>query len=444
MTLTRLLSSQLLLSCMVVAVVTSAYADDNDPQHQAERRAELNKQRANVAMQGAMASSQAPGMHFMPIPRVQPTASSTNTQQSNAQLSSASQNNSPQNRPPQNNQPHSQPTIQNAPVGFNKPNNPANTGSTFTRYQGSNQPQNQQSQGSQSWGSHADRDLDRQNGSHNQGFNNNVRFNNNIGFNNTTDQNRDMRFDHDDHRGDPHFNSGWENHYRMPYRHGDGGGYHVRYVQNWPRHYTWWEHGWREDYQAIDPYWFALITSIAVAQTWSDAEVAQAINDNNLRQQLIYDADVRQQMIDSGYPADQVDYPENDFGADGYGLQYSDGQNQYNQNPYPAQYGQGQVTIQSSQTGYYPPPNQPAPSYSTSNPTSYVSSSSPLYTGHQNTNLASGEQIANLNANKNALFFCTAGNKPAAIQAFHQIQSTDMSVWKTMERFDRCSAWATP
>lgn len=444
----RLLFSQLLLGSMIATIMTSAYADDNDAQHQAERRAELNKQRASAATQAAMASSQAPGMHFMPLaPRIQ----STPTPQSAPQPPQAQiqQNNPPQNRPPQNSQPHSQPTIQNAPVGFNRANNPVNGGSTtLTRYQGNNQPQGSPPQGSQSWGSHWNHDSDRQHDwhdqgrdqGHDQGFNNGVRFNNNISFNNANNVNQSPSY-HRDFDHDSHFNSDWDRRYRMPYRRGDTGGYRVHYVQSWPHHYDWWEHGWREDYRTVDPYWFAVITSIAVAQAWSDAEIAQAINDNNLRQQLIYDAGVRQQMIDSGYPADQVVYPDD--------AQYYDDQGSYGQNPYPAQYSQGQVVVQSSQSGYYPPPNQPAPSYATGSGINYVSPSSPLYGNNQNlnnqsTSVASGEQVANLNANKNALFFCTAGNKPATIQALSQIQKTDMSVWKTMERFDRCAAWATP
>lgn len=448
---TRLLFSQLLLGSMMAAVMSAAYADDNDAQHQAERRAELNKQRAGMATQSAMASSQASGMHFMPLaPRIQPTPAP----QPQAHQVQMPQNSTPQSHGFQNNQPHTQPTIQNAPVGFNRTNNSMNVNPTPpTRYQGNNQPQGSQPQGSQSSGSRWNHDSDRQHDWHDQGrdqgsqqgFNNGVRFNNNVSFNNSINPNQNTSF-HRDFDHDSHFNSDWDRRYRMPYRRGDSGAYRIRYVQSWPSNYGWRVHGWRRDYRTVDPYWFALITSIAVAQAWSDAEVTQAINDDNLRQQLIYDDAVRQQMIDSGYPADQVDYPD-DYSSDSYAGQYDD-QGPYGQSPYPTPYSQGQVTIQSTQSGYYPPPNQPAPITSNYG-ASYVSPSSPLYGNNQNVNsqsssLASGEQIANLNANKNALFFCTAGNKPATIQAMSQIQKTDLSVWKTMERFDRCAAWATP
>lgn len=135
--------------------------------------------------------------------------------------------------------------------------------------------------------------------------------------------------------------------------------------------------------------------------------MAQAINDDNLRQQLIYDEDIRQQMIASGYPADQIDYPD-DYGYD----------NPYDLNsPYPPQ----------SQNGYYPPPVS-------SNP------NSPLYNGVP---LASGDQIANRNANQNVLFFCNAGNKQQTLEALRLIQSPDMSIWKTLESYNKCRSWAT-
>jgi len=418
--------TRLLLSCMVVAVMTSAYADDNDPQHQAERRAEMNKQRANVPIQATTTTNQAPAMHFTHLP---PRVQSDPTPQT--------QNGGFQNRAPQN----IHPVIQNAPVGFNRVNNPVNaTPTSPVRFQGNNQSRNSPS-GDSRW----NHDSGQQREIHNQGFNNNVRFNNNVSFNNNLNPNHVIHSNDQGFNRGPHFTPGWVNHYRMPYRHGSSGAYRVHYAQSWPSNYGWRVLGWREDYRTVDPYWYAVITSMAVAQAWSDAEIAQAINDDNLRQQLIYDADVRQQMIDSGYPANQIDYPDSGAGADGYAASYPDDQNvppdynsqdQYDQSQYPAQYNQGQVSTQTTQSGYYPPPDQPAPTS--------VNPNSPLYNGGQDTTAPSGEQIANLNANKNALFFCTAGNKSEAIQAFSQIQSPDMTVWKTMSSFDRCSAWAIP
>jgi hypothetical protein len=56
--------------------------------------------------------------------------------------------------------------------------------------------------------------------------------------------------------------------------------------------------------------------------------------------------------------------------------------------------------------------------------------------------LSSGEQVANRNANQNTLFFCNAGNKQQTVEAIRQIQSPDLSVWKTIESYNKCRAWA--
>jgi hypothetical protein len=411
----------MLLSCMIAAlIVPTAYAEVNDAQDFGKRRDPKVQEKAVVAQ--AAASSQAPGMHFAHIPaRVQPNP--------------VPQSSVIQNRPPQNTQPHIQ-NLPEAPI----------------RFQGRNQ-----SQDSPSSDSHRNHDSDQQRGLHNQGLNNqgfnnnvrfneNVRFNNNVSFNNSSNLNHNPPFYQHESNASPHFTSGWENHYRMPYRQGNTGGYRVHYAQSWPSNYGWRVHGWREDYRTVDPYWFAVITSMAVAQAWSDAEIAQAINDNNLRQQLLYDADVRQQMINSGYPADQVDYPDNGSVVSGDSASYSDDQsmppdyqdqsqqdqNQTDQSQYPNQYNQDQGASQSS---YYPPPNQTEPSS--------MSPSSPLYAGNQGVAMPSGEQVANLSANKNALFFCSAGNKQSTASALRSITRPDMSVWKTMSAYNRCAMWAS-
>jgi hypothetical protein len=239
-----------------------------------------------------------------------------------------------------------------------------------------------------------------------------------------TNQNRSINYgnSHDNYIRDRDHQGWQQNHnhvttqYRMPYRQGYSDRYRVSYSRNWPTNYGWRVHGWSRNYREADPYWFAIITSIALAQAWSDAEVAQAINDNNLRQQLIYDEDIRQQMITSGYPADQVDYPPDDYGNDPNGYPPAGYDNPYDQNTtYPPQ----------NSTAYYPPIS--------SNP------NSPLYSGAP---LASGDQIANRNANQNVLFFCNAGNKQQTAEAFRQIQSPDMRVWKTLESFNKCRSWA--
>lgn len=207
---------------------------------------------------------------------------------------------------------------------------------------------------------------------------------------------------------------GWAGQYRMPYRQGYSDRYRVYYSRNWPSNYGWREHGWYVDYRDADPYWFAVITSIALAQAWSDAELTVAINDSNLRQQLIYDEDIRQQMIASGYPVDQMYYSSD------YGDQYD--------NPYDLN------TTYSTQTTTVYYPSQASPPVASSNP------NSPLYNGVP---LASGDQIANRNANQNALFFCNAGNKQQTADALRQIRSSDMSIWKTMESYNKCRTWAT-
>lgn len=216
-------------------------------------------------------------------------------------------------------------------------------------------------------------------------------------------------------------NQGWRGsdrvitQYRMPYRQGYSNRYHVHYTRGWPSNYGWRSHGWSRNYREADPYWFALITSIALAQAWSDAEVAQAINDNHLRRHLIYDEDIRQQMIASGYPVNQLDYYYDD---DQYGYPPARYNNPYDLNTtYPPQ----------NQNTYYPPPVS-------SNP------NSPLYSGAP---LASGEQVANRNANQNVLFFCNSGNKQQTAEALRLIQSPDMSVWKTLASFNKCRSWAT-
>ncbi len=205
--------------------------------------------------------------------------------------------------------------------------------------------------------------------------------------------------------GNNGFSRGWTNHYRMPYWQGDSGRYRVHYYRSWPRDYGWRDHGWRVNYQIVDPYWYAIATSMAYSQAWSDLELAQAINDDNLRQQLIYDADVRQQMQASGYPVDQMDYPPDEA----------------EQPPYTPEYAQA----------YPASPEQPNPN-------------SPLYQDGSNANASvnSGEQIANLNANKNFLFLCNAGNRIEAAEALKQIQSPDLSVWRDVQQFNTCRSWA--
>jgi hypothetical protein len=215
------------------------------------------------------------------------------------------------------------------------------------------------------------------------------------------------RFDDDDvferhHRG---WNNGWHNRDRVKveYRTAYYPSYFDSYrasTPSWPSYYHshqlgWHERGWRVDYQTVDPYWFAIISSIAVSQAWSNAQLARAINDDNLRQQMIEDEAIRQQMIASGYPRDQV---------------------------------------------YYPPRPQSYYSSPTISTTPIPNPNSPLYGAKP---LASGEQVANLNANKNVMFFCHFGNKQQTAEAFRQLKSPDMSVWKNLDSFNKCRAWAS-
>ncbi len=395
--------TRIFLGCMAIALVSSAFADDNDNQHKfGEKRVESKPQvNAITVTQPAVATSH--GFNTMRF----------NQPPVNVQR---------QNVPQSNNQPHFQnPQIQNPQVNVPRSNNPV----APDHFHGTNQPTDPKWVGHDTGQQRFDNHSFGNHGADNRGFDNHADFNNH----------------------GPHFTPGWTNHYRMPYRQGNSGGYSVHYTRSWPSNYGWRVHGWREDYQTVDPYWFALITSMAVAQSWSDEELAQAINDDNLRQQMIYDADVRQQMINSGYPAAQVDYPPTDDSVDASGYPPSDqgdqgvppdynGQEQYSQGQYsqdPNQYNQAPSP---DQGGYYPPPNQPAPMS--------ISPNSPLYNSGQDAGMPSGEQIANQNANKNALFFCTTGNKQQAAQAFSQIQSPDMTVWTTMDSFNRCASWATP
>ena len=216
-------------------------------------------------------------------------------------------------------------------------------------------------------------------------------------------------------------NPGWSNHgwhhrdrvtvqYRTPYYPSYSDNYRFDHTRSWPSHYGWREHGWRVDYRVVDPYWFAVITSIAIAQAWSDAQVARAINDDRFRQQMIEDEDIRQQMIASGYPRDQVYYP-----------------------PQPQRYFESSPTFTRDPVPTTVNPTTPYVTTSAPNP------NSPLY---GNAPLASGEQIANRNANKNVLFFCHFGNKQQTAEAFRQLQSPDMTVWKNLDSFNKCRAWA--
>jgi hypothetical protein len=391
--------TQLVLSCMIITlIVPLAHAEENNSQDFGKRRD--SKQREGAVSTQVAATSQASGMHFSHIP-------------SRGQATPAQQIN----------------VIQNAT-------------SQPARFQGINRSQHIQSSAS-----YQNQNSSQQNGSHNQGFNNNVRFNNNSNFNSSSNLSHNTQFNTQDSHQSPHFTQGWVNHYRMPYRQGNTGGYRVHYAQSWPSNYGWRVHGWREDYRTVDPYWFAVITSMAVAQSWSDAEIAQAINDDNLRQQLIYDADVRQQMINSGYPANQIDYPSDGSFVSGDSVSNSDDQSmppdyqdqsQSDQNLYPNQYNQDQVatqTVQTTQSNYYPPPNQAAPTS--------LNPSSPLYSANPSEAMPSGEQIANLNANKNALFFCDAGNKQSTALALRSVTHPDMSIWKTIDAFNRCAMWAS-
>jgi hypothetical protein len=404
--------TRLILSLMVVAVMTPVYADNNDLQQQADNREAVAKQRAAVAAQ-TMASSQGRGMHFMPIPTIQPKPV----------------------QPPPVAQNTLQPIV-NRPVGSVRDNHSDNHLDNHQNYQRNNGIRRLNRM---DVSSHGDVRTDHPHDSHNDDNRNDV---GGYGYsrpNNTTVIYGSRIRTQDVRDNDGYGNHGWENHYRMPYRSGNDGRYTVRYVRSWPINYGWRAHGWRVNYRTVDPYWFAVITSIAVAQAWSDAEIAQAINDDHLRQQLLYDADLRHQMVDSGYPSDQLYYL--DQGSNGYASPYPDDQGapySDNQRPYLPQYDQGQgatQVIQTTQSSYYPPPNQPAPSSMTPN--------SPLYAGYQGVNMPSGEQIANLNANKNALFFCSAGNKQSTALALRSVIHPDLSVWKAMDAYNRCAMWAS-
>lgn len=418
-------TSRVLLSCMVFTLMMPAFADDTDVQQQGQGKREgYSKQQIGVAYTTAMvtqhsARTPSSGMGFQHIPVIAPNLNTQN----NVQVS--------------NQHPQPQPQIQNAPVG-NRANNTAPT----ERFQASNQQydsrshrERQQEQNRRNYDNYA-------NDGRNQIVRGSIGSDGYIRGNNTNLTNRGyIRADNSNLSNDGYIrtnqtrtinhgnshgtyirdrdNQGWQNndrvtHYRMPYRQGYSDRYRVHYERTWPTSYGWRSHGWSRNYREADPYWFAVITSIALAQAWSDAEVAQAINDDNLRQQLIYDEDVRQQMIASGYPADQVYYRQDDSGA-GYPPAGYD--NPYDLNTtYPPQ----------NQNVYYSPPVS-------SNP------NSPLYSGAP---LASGDQVANRNANQNALFFCNGGNKQQTVEAFRQVQSIDVSVWKTIESYNKCRSWA--
>lgn len=431
--------SRVLLSCMIVSFMMPAFADDTDGQHRWQGKRDSNsKQQTTTTITTTsppIISSRAAGslMGFKHLPVYVPPT----TVQGNVQINSQS-----------NVQGRSQPQIQNAPVG-----NHQNNSSQQLQQQLSNTKFETQN----SW----DRDNHDQYHHHNwnNGYNNrNQTVNDGLGsdgYIRTTDSNLTsrgyIRADNSNLSSDAyiqmnqprHINygnshggyihdqddqgwqdQGWRNHdrgmsqYRMPYRQGYTDRYRVHYIQSWPSDYGWRSHGWSMNYRDDDPYWFAVITSIALAQAWSDAEVDQAINDQNLRQQLIDDEDIRQQMIASGYPVDQIDYLYADSGNRSYGyplVRYD--------NPY------------DMRTTY--PPQNPNTDYSS--PTSN-NPNSPLYNGVP---LASGEQVANRNANQNALFFCNAGNKQQTADAIRQIQSPDMSVWKTTDAYNKCRSWAT-
>ncbi len=249
----------------------------------------------------------------------------------------------------------------------------------------------------------------------------------------------------------------WQNRYRMPYADGGHSRYAVRWHRGWHPDYDWRGNGWRTDYRTVDPYWFALITSMAYQQSWSDYETSLAINDDNLRQQLLYDASVRQQMLDSGFPADQVDYPPDVINGDpSYDPNYSGGYYQgYNQGADP--------------NISYDPNRDPAydPNYDPRTDPNYVPTSAPVYTTTRTYvtppapysldpnspnspvtenkgygTVTSGEQVANKNANKNVLFFCNAKNRAETARAFKQVQSMDLSVWPDIETFNTCRLWS--
>lgn len=75
-----------------------------------------------------------------------------------------------------------------------------------------------------------------------------------------------------------------------------------------------------------------------------------------------------------------------------------------------------------------------------------VNPNSPLYEGQTSNavtaSVTTGQQVANRNANQNVLFFCTAGDRVQTAEAFKKVQSVDLSVWKSLNDFNKCQAWA--
>ncbi len=409
-------TSRALLSCMVITLMMPAFADDADNQHRWQGKREGSARQSTAMTTVTQAVARGPSQNsFTEFKHIPVVVQNANTQSSIQ-------------RP--------QPQIQNAPVGTR-----GNKTVPTERFQASNpqydsrshRDRNQQEQNRRNYGNN-DRSQIVGGGIGSDGYvrGNNTNLtnrgyiradNSNLSSDGYIRTNQTRTINYGNSQGtyiSDRDNQGWQNHdrvttqYRMPYRQGYSDRYRVHYARTWPTNYGWRSHGWSRNYREADPYWFAVITSIALAQAWSDAEVAQAINDDNLRQQLIYDEDVRQQMIASGYPADQVYYQQDGSGA-GYPPAGYD-------NPYDL-------------NTTYPPQNQNAydPQPASSNP------NSPLYTGAP---LASGDQVANRNANQNALFFCNAGNKQQTADAFRQVQSIDVSVWKTIESYNKCRSWA--
>ncbi|GAC1373987.1 MAG: hypothetical protein NVS3B3_13620 [Aquirhabdus sp.] len=421
---------RVLLSCMVLTLMMPAFADDTDGQHQGQGKRDGNSKQQTTA---TVATTSTNGMvrtpnSFMGFKHL-PLSAQTKIIQSNAQS---------------NVQPRPQPQIQNSPVGRRAINvvstqqvQGENTQfDSRNRRDGNGQEQNRRNYSNNYYANNYDFNNNRNrtvsDGIGSDGYirtsDPNLTSRGYVRANNTnlssdgyirTEQNRSInygnsrgRYIHDQD------NQGWRGQdrvftqYRMPYRQGYSDRYRVHYMRGWPSNYGWRSHGWTVNYREADPYWFAIITSIALAQAWSDVEVAQAINDENLRQQLIYDEDIRQQMIASGYPADQIYYSD-----DGYGDQYG----------YPPSgYDNPHSLSRTYPPAYYPP-------VVSNNP------NSPLYNGEP---LASGEKIANRNANQNVLFFCNAGNKQQALEALTAIQFPDMSIWKNIETYNKCRAWA--
>lgn len=406
----KMKTSRALLSGMLITLMMPAFADDTEGSHRGQNKREGSVKQSISTTTATMTQMAQPPVvmrrslnsfiGFKHTPTVVPNVSAPSNAPSNVQR-------------------NPQPQIKNEPVGRS-----SLSGTVLTeRFQSANQSFDS-NQNHRHYDVHNDRNLVAIGGIGRDGY---VRTNDpnltNRGYirsdnsnfssdgyirtqqnRNINDGNSRVRYirdrDYQGWRGDDRVTQ-----YRMPYRQGYSDRYRVYYTQSWPGDYGWRSHGWSMNYREADPYWFAVITSIALAQAWSDAEVAQAINDDHLRQQLIYDEDIRQQMIASGYPANQMDYSPDDYG------------NPYDLNTtYPPQ----------NQTVYYPPPVSP-------------NQNSPLYSGVP---LASGDQVANRNANQNVLFFCNAGNKQYTVETLRLIQSPDMSVWKTMESYNKCRLWA--